>query len=202
MGKTKILCLSPFQHNQQMSAENSGRGGRGDTYSAHLDNTDVVSHALENADQEPNSVTSAREPVDVTDKERLLSPLAQENEISCMFIIRNSLKSKGFSHAATNIILSSWRLSSKAQYGSYIKIWVQFSTQRQINPISPPVEQAIEFLTELYSQGLGYSALNTARSTLSAIILPVNNVVFGHNPYVKRLPKLDHHLLVIRKCGM
>ncbi|PFX13447.1 hypothetical protein AWC38_SpisGene22466 [Stylophora pistillata] len=99
------------EHNQQMSAENSGRGGRGDTYSAPLDNTDVVSHALENADQEPNSVTSAREPVYFTDKERLLSPLAQENEISCMSIIRNSLESKGFSHATTNIILSSWRVS-------------------------------------------------------------------------------------------
>lgn len=107
-----------------MSAENSGRGGRGDTYSAPLDNTDVVSHALENADPEPNSVTSAREPVHVTYIERLLSPLAQENEISCMSIIRNSLESKGFSHAATNIILSSWRLSSKAQYDSYIKRWV------------------------------------------------------------------------------
>lgn len=96
MRKTRILCLFPFQHNQQMSAEYSGRGGRGDTYSAPLDNTDVVSHALENADPEPNSVTSAREPVHVTYIERLLSPLAQENEISCMSIIRNSLESKDF----------------------------------------------------------------------------------------------------------
>lgn len=172
-----------------MFAENSGRRCRGDTDSTPLDNTDVVSNALENVGQEPNFVTSTRELVNATDEEGQLSPLTQENETNCMSIIRNSLESKGFSHAATTIILSSWRSSSKAQYDSYIKRWILFCTQRQINSVSPPVEQAIEFLTQLYYQGLSYSAINTARSALSAIILPVNNVVFGENPYVKRFLK-------------
>ena len=172
-----------------MFTENSGRRSRGDTDNTPLDNTDVVSNDDTNVDQEPNPATCARKVVIVTDEEGQPSPLTQENETNCMSIIRNSLESKGFSNAATSIILSSWRPSSKAQYDSYIKRWVLFCTQRQINTVSPPIEQGIEFLTQLYSQGLSYSAINTARSALSAIILPVNNVPFGDNPYVKRFLK-------------
>ena len=172
-----------------MSAENTGRRGRGDNDNTVVDNTDMVSHALEDVNQDSNFVTTTREFVDIANKERLSSPPAQENETNCVSIIRESLKNKGFSESATNIILSSWRPGSKAQYDTYIKRWILFSTERKINPISPPLEQGIEFLTQLYNQGLGYSAINTARSALSAILLPENNVVFGENPYVKRFLK-------------
>ena len=40
---------------------------------------------------------------------------------------------------------------------------------------SPPVEEVLHFLTELFEASCGYSALNTARSALSTfIVLPGN----------------------------
>jgi hypothetical protein len=41
----------------------------------------------------------------------------------------------------------------------------------------------------LYNQGLGYSALNTARCALSSFVLPVNNITFGAQPLVIRFMK-------------
>ena len=44
----------------------------------------------------------------------------------------------------------------------------------------------IEFLTEYFKTGVGYSSVNSARSTLSSIIKPVCNVPFGKSPLVCR----------------
>ena len=54
-------------------------------------------------------------------------------------------------------------------------------------PLSDP--QALDFLLELFKKGLGYSALNTARSALLCIIAPKNMVSFGSQPLVVRFLK-------------
>lgn len=46
--------------------------------------------------------------------------------------------------------------------------------------------EVIEFLTELYSKGLGYSALNTARAALSSIGISLETFSAGHHPLVIR----------------
>ena len=47
----------------------------------------------------------------------------------------------------------------------------------------------IEFLTEYFKTGVGYSSVNSARSALSSIIKPVCNVPFGKSPLVCRFLK-------------
>ena len=42
----------------------------------------------------------------------------------------------------------------------------------------------LDFLTELYNTGLGYSAINTARSGISFILLSTGAVSFGSHPLV------------------
>lgn len=46
----------------------------------------------------------------------------------------------------------------------------QVCAQRQINHFRASIAEIIAFLTDLFDQGLGYSALNTARSALSFIV--------------------------------
>ena len=60
--------------------------------------------------------------------------------------------------------------------------------EKQVNPISPTVVQVVEFLTALFHQGLGYSALNSARSALSTSIV-CDGVPVGQHPLVVRLLK-------------
>ena len=47
----------------------------------------------------------------------------------------------------------------------------------------------IEFLTEYFKTGIGYSSVNSVRTALSSIIKPVCNVPLGKSPLVCRLPK-------------
>ena len=47
----------------------------------------------------------------------------------------------------------------------------------------------MDFLVSLLEQGLPYTTINTARSALSAIILPTDNVNIGSHPIVSRFMK-------------
>ena len=54
--------------------------------------------------------------------------------------------------------------------------------------MSPAVDDVIEFLTSLFDCGLGYSAINTARSALSST-LTVDNKPVGTHPLIVRFMK-------------
>ena len=47
----------------------------------------------------------------------------------------------------------------------------------------------LHFLTTLYEEGLGYSAINTARSALSAVVILPDNKTVGSHPLVVRFLK-------------
>jgi len=47
----------------------------------------------------------------------------------------------------------------------------------------------LDFLVSLHEQGLSYTTIDTARSALSAIILPTDNVNIGSHPIVSRFMK-------------
>ena len=47
----------------------------------------------------------------------------------------------------------------------------------------------LQFLTTLYEEGLGYSAINTARSALSAVVILPDNKTVGSHPLVVRFLK-------------
>ena len=77
------------------------------------------------------------------------------------------------------------------QYQVYIRKWISFCDQREINRVHSSVALGLAFLVELYEQGLGYSSLNTARSEISSFILLGNEHIlrFGSHPLVIRFMK-------------
>mgnify|MGYP002804058519 FL=1 len=93
------------------------------------------------------------------------------------------------SNAAQNIIMASWRQSTTKQYKSYLLRWADFCQRENIQPYNPGITKAIEFFTELFNLGVGYSAINTARSALSTTILPIAGIPFGKDPLVCRFLK-------------
>ena len=81
----------------------------------------------------------------------------------------------------SQVIRESWRPSTRQQYASHRTRWSKFCVQFQCDPLRPPVDMVLQFLTTLYVEGLGCSAINTARSALSAVvILPDNKTVGCH----------------------
>ena len=113
----------------------------------------------------------------------------QENDSDGLQSIRRSLETQGISKRASDIILKSWRQGTRKQYASYIKRWITYCHTKQVNCVDPSISQALDFLVELYDQGIGYSAMNTARSALSCILTPVDGITFGAHPTVTRFLK-------------
>ena len=103
--------------------------------------------------------------------------------------IRESFQQRAFSSKASNIILQSWSTGTQKQYAPYIKKWHDFCSKWKVNPYNPPLNTVLDFLVSLHEQGLSYTTINTARSALSAIILPTDNVNIGSHPIVSRFMK-------------
>ena len=85
--------------------------------------------------------------------------------------------------------MASWRNGTGKQYQSYLSRWEIFCKERDIDPSTALVDTGIDFLASLYHDGLGYSAINTARSALSTVIHTSDHGSFGTHPLVVRLLK-------------
>ena len=85
--------------------------------------------------------------------------------------------------------MCSWRGSTQKQYNGYVSRWQVFCCKRSLDPLQADVKNILDFLTELYEAGLGYSALNTARSALSAVCSLPDKSTVGEHPLVRRFIK-------------
>ena len=87
-------------------------------------------------------------------------------------------------------MLSAWAPKTISQYNTPINRWVAYCEERGISPLDASVQEGAEFLADLFSSSsLGYSAMGSARSALSAILKPTEGVPFGKHPLICRLLK-------------
>jgi site-specific recombinase XerD len=107
-----------------------------------------------------------------------------------MSCIRQQLTTIGVSQKSAEIIMASWRKGTKSQYKTYINKWSQFCSTSNCDFFDPQITKIVDFLTDLFHSGLSYSAINSARSALSALCQTNNNTIpFGQHPLVKRFMK-------------
>lgn len=85
--------------------------------------------------------------------------------------------------------MQSWLTGMQQQYHTYHERWRAFCHSRNINPLSASIEDGLEFLYDQFTRGLSYSAINTARSALSIIILLPDGGSSGNHPLVIRFMK-------------
>ena len=103
-------------------------------------------------------------------------------------LIRKQLNNTGVSAAAQEVIMASWWQGTLKQYKTFLVKWELFCRNNKISPSQATTEDGIEFLTSLFNSGLSYSALNKARSALSAV-MKINDMSFGEHPLVWRFIK-------------
>ena len=78
---------------------------------------------------------------------------------------------------------------SQSLHKPYLGKWESYCSQWQINPLCATAVDGMNFLAELFQSGVGYSAIKTARSALSSILILPDNTTFGPHPLVSRLLK-------------
>ena len=103
--------------------------------------------------------------------------------------VRLFAESKTLSRDALEILSASSRVGTGKRCNSHVERFAKFCRERHTDPIQATTEMGIEFLTEHFKTGIGYSSVNSTRSALSSIIKSVCNVKFGKSRLVCRLLK-------------
>ena len=77
---------------------------------------------------------------------------------------------KGLWSGVSEVIMASWRPGPKEVYNRALQKWLEYCRIRGYYPQHPTVSEVLDFLHALFSQGLGYSDINSHCSALSSIL--------------------------------
>ena len=113
------------------------------------------------------------------------STIEKQDLSSCgLSSIRQQLEKKGISKGASEIMLKSKRESTTQAYSSPWNKWVLWCKQQRVDPIDSPLNYILDFLTELYHEGLQYRTINVYRSAISAYHVPIGDIPVGQTKEV------------------
>lgn len=155
-----------------------------------MENSSLVSQDLSDVNQ--SAGTSAKGEISATaaTQQDQDPPLMAQTSTNGMSLVRTKLSKQNISKRACDIIMESWRTGTTKQYRVYLDKWTKFAAARNENSIHPTVANILDFLTQLYDSGSSYSAINTARSALSAAVdLTDSPYTVGEHPLIKRFVK-------------
>lgn len=102
--------------------------------------------------------------------------------------VRQRMLLRGLDHISVNIYMKSWSDATIKQYNSYLEKWTCYCVERKVHPGIPSLVQVMGFFTWLsLVQDLSYSAVNSARSALSAYLQDYyDNHTVGSHPEITR----------------
>ena len=185
--KFSRLCFPTILSNWTMSTESiTGRVSIG------VDNPSMASSALVPstiADSGGTAVASSTVPKP-TDR-----PVPTESSpcdsgqagVSRLESIRVQHKTVGVSDEASTLITAGWSKGTNRTYQSAWKKWCGWCDQQKVDPISCDVKFLVNFLAELFKQGLQHRSINTVRSAVSMTHNQVEGVPIGQHPLISRL---------------
>jgi len=170
-----------------MPSEDTARRSTSGFDSTFMANTELVDNVFDSFSKSTNVAASTAKSTNIrTQQEAQISTKTPSDSSE---IIRQAYRQQNISERATEIIMHAWKPGTQRQYNSHIRKWRKFCAERQTDSIRPPVELVVEFLTEMFDQGLGYNSLNSARSALSQYVVWDGHVTAGAHPYVIRFMK-------------
>ena len=121
-------------------------------------------------------------------KGRNSSPCPKQNfQISGMDGLRARLQKEGVSREASNLIIKSRRSSSNSNYESAWGKWASWCAERKIDPFCSNINQILEFLSQLFQNGLQYRTINNYRSAISAFHDHIQGKPVGDHPKIRSL---------------
>ena len=149
----------------------------------------MVSQSITNVETGTSASKGKEGSVEVTKQPKRNTPNLAQTESTCLSLIREGPAKYQLSSRARDVLLASWGRGTSKQYQMYLGKWQKYCAERKLDVFQPNISDAIEFLVSLYQSGLGYSALNTARSALSSILVLGNGKKFGEHPLVTHFMK-------------
>ena len=85
------------------------------------------------------------------------------------FLLSKKNRAQDIPESTKEIILASWRTTTKNRYNITYRKWQEFCSERNINNIQTFVNDVISFFSLLYHQGQGSRSICNAKSVLNNI---------------------------------
>ena len=176
------LCIPSFQSARQNGPEVCSRRRKGG-----LGGSTVAGTAMVRTANEPNEEEDLHQKEEGQPFQSGKSNKQRTNEqlpTGSMLLLAKILRQQGFDKGTISLVMDAWRPSTKKTYTTYLRQWITFCVHRKISVFNPKLQQVCTFLRSLADEGLGYRAMNTARSAL-ATILPMFEVYeMGKHPVI------------------
>ena len=182
-----MLCISPLQSNYEMPEKNSVRQSQGSPYCSGVEVETVVSNSTIDALRSPVVASQYFRSIDSSITSRENAP--ETSHIGRVAAVRRCLGQFKLSQRVSDIIKSSWRSGTQAQYKSAWSKWSSWCAEKQKDPVSCDISCFLEFLSELFDSGLQYRTINVYRSAISASHLSVEGSSIGSHQLVSHFMK-------------
>ena len=114
--------------------------------------------------------------------------------VSRMEGLRKNHRAAGISERSSKLILSGWSKGTTSSYQSGWKKWSCWCNRREINPFSCDIKHFLDFLSEVFEDGLQHRTINSIRSAVSMTHDRVEGVPTRQHPLVTRLLKGVYNL--------
>lgn len=81
------------------------------------------------------------------------------------------MNSRGYTDDINKHLIDAWRVNTRKTYNVPLRKWRTFCVEKGIEPLNPcEIMFPLQFLCRQFQAGLGYSAINVARSALSNVL--------------------------------
>ena len=185
----ETLFVSSFQPTGQNVAETeSGRSSKHGCDSSRLADGPLVSSNIGDGNQPTTSVTPVADAADPAPV-RAAASAEEVSSPSRVEFIRSRLEGEGMSSRAATYILESWRVGTGKQFSAAWSCFTGWCEQRTRDPVQATVGSVCDFLSDQFGEGKSYSTVNSYRSALSGMLVPVNGRPIGEHPLIVRLLK-------------
>ena len=118
-----------------------------------------------------------------------LHPLRKSLRLAAWNLSGVDWKVKEFLQGQPHTSWESWRAGTGKQYSAAWSCFIGWGKQRTRDPVQATVGTLCDFLSDQFGEGKSYSTVNSYRSALSGILVPVNGRPIGEHPLIVRLLK-------------
>ena len=179
------VCSSPILHDSKSSQQNTQeRSFQADINNPSLDNRTLVSKDFEHVNQESCFAALEKGPPEKSQRGNSSPSSEQDPKTGDLDRFRARLQEKEILKAASDLISKSRRPNSNANYESSWRKWASWCSRRETDSFSSNINEILDYLTDLYQQGLQYRTINNHRSAISAFHEHVLGKPVGEHPRV------------------
>ena len=157
------------------------------TDSSSLASSGMVSSPAGTSGGRSHKATQVAKPADGPFRQQPSTNQSGEAPTGCLESVRGCYTATGLSQQAADLLVAGWSQGTNTAYESGWRHWTSWCESRHVDPFSGGIQPFLDFVGDLFAEGLQYRTINTIRSAVSMTHDPIENLPVGQHPLVKRL---------------